>query len=102
MARFIQAEYSAEHAGIERVTRGVEALAGLSITRAALHALAFIGSPVTRLAGTARARLSKLLAERRQQREDQKLWNIALHDARVMADLSRAMSQQASRSARYY
>ena len=102
MARFIQAEYSAQHAGVTRVTRGFEALAGLNITRAALHALAFIGSPVTRLAGKARGGLAAVAAERRQRREDQKLWNIALQDARVMADLSRAMSQEASRSGRYY
>jgi hypothetical protein len=29
-------------------------------------------------------------------REDEKLWNLALTDARIMADLSRAMSQDAT------
>ncbi len=101
MARTIHADYPV-HAGIDRVTRGFGALAALNTTRAALHALAFVGSPVTRLAGKARTALSALAAERRQRREDQKLWNVALQDARVMADLSRAMSQEASRASRYY
>ena len=102
MARFIQAEYPAQHAGIDRVTRGVEALAGLSITRAVLHGLAFIGSPVTRLAVKARAGVAALAAARRQRREDDKLWALALNDARVMADLSRAMSRDALRETRAY
>ena len=101
MTRFVQAEYPVQHAGVTRVTRGLEVLAQLNITRATLHLLAFIGSPVTRLAGKARSRLAALAAKRRQGRADQKLWNIALQDARVMADLSRAMSQEASRTPRY-
>lgn len=102
MARFIQAEYPAQHAGINRVTRGLEVLAGLSVTRGLLHGLAFIGSPVTRLAAKARAGVATLAAARRQRREDDKLWNLALTDARVMADLSRAMSRDALRDTRAY
>ena len=37
---------------------------------------------------------------RRQRMEDDKLWGIALTDARVMADLSRAMSRDALRDTR--
>lgn len=102
MARFIQAEYPVQHAGIARVTRGVEVLARLSITRGLLHALALIGSPVTRLAAKARAGVAALAAARRQRREDDKLWSLALNDARVMADLSRAMSRDALRDTRGY
>lgn len=102
MARFIQAEYPAHHAGIARVTRGLEVIAGLGVTRAVLHGLAFIGAPVTGFAAKARTRLADLAAARRQRREDDKLWSIALSDARVMADLSRAMSRDALRDVRAY
>ena len=39
---------------------------------------------------------------RRQAAEDDKLWNLALTDARVMAELSRAMSSEASVDLRKY
>lgn len=95
MARFVNIEYPVEHGGITRVTRGLAVLGNLSITRAVLGALAVVGRPVTRTVAT-------WAADRKQRREDEKLWNIALSDARVMADLSRAMSQEAARGARYY
>jgi len=102
MARFINAEHPHQHAGIVRVTRGLEVLAGLNVTHVVLHGLAFIGSPVTRAAARARAGLAALAAARKQRREDEKLWNLALTDARIMADLSRAMSRDALRDTRGY
>jgi hypothetical protein len=102
MARFIQAEYPTEHAGIVRFTKGIEALASFSATRFILHALAVVGSPVTRAAGKVRGLVAASTAARKQRREDEKLWNIALSDARVMADLSRAMSADALRDTRGY
>jgi len=41
-------------------------------------------------------------ADRKAFKEDQKLWNVALQDARVMADLSRAMSRDGMREVRGY
>jgi hypothetical protein len=102
MARFIQAEYPVQHGGVIRVTRGLEVLASLNVTRAVLQGLALLGSPVTAAAAKLRAGLGSLAAARRQRREDEKLWNIALTDARVMADLSRAMSRDALRDTRGY
>ena len=64
------------------------------MTRAVLHGLSVLGSPLTR-------GYAALAAARKQRREDEKLWNLALTDARIMADLSRAMSQEAY-DARYY
>jgi hypothetical protein len=60
-----------------------------------VHALAVIGSPVTRA-------YVAWSAARKQRIEDEKLWNVALTDARVMADLSRAMSRDAQRDVRGY
>jgi len=95
MARFVNIDYPVQHGGVTRVTRGLEVLAGLNIVHAALHGLAVIGAPVhTMLAGWA--------AARKQRAEDRKLWDLALTDARVMADLSRAMSREAADIRRYY
>lgn len=95
MARFVNIEVSSHHDGIARVTRGFAALGDFSITRGILAGLAFIGRPVTR-------GLAAWAAARKQRREDEKLWNLALTDARIMADLSRAMSQDAQRDVRGY
>lgn len=102
MARFVQAQYPVQHEGLGRVVRGLQVLGGFSITRAGLHGLAVLGSPLTRLAAKVSAGFASLAAARRQRREDDKLWNIALTDARVMADLSRAMSRDALRDTRGY
>jgi hypothetical protein len=95
MARFIQVEFPLQHGGITRFTRGFEAIGSYSITHAVLHALAVIGSPVTRLTGKLGTGLAALVAASRQRKADEKIWKVALTDARVMADLSRAMSRDA-------
>jgi hypothetical protein len=95
MARFVHIDYPLQHGGVTRVTQGLEALGRFSFVRGALHALAAIGAPLTRA-------LNTWAAARRQRADDEKLWNLALTDARIMADLSRAMSQDAMRDARGY
>jgi hypothetical protein len=102
MARFIQVDYPVQHGGVTRITRGLEALASFNIAQTVLHALAVLGSPVTRAAAKARAGFAAMAAARKQRIADEKLWNIALTDARVMADLSRAMSRDALRDTRGY
>jgi hypothetical protein len=145
MARFIQAHYPTEHAGITRVTRAAEAIrAGIrsfdgargtaALLLAALvsalivvanelittwteghllaawvatwligfAALALFAAPALRVASRLRAGLSAWRESRRRAEADRLLWEVALTDARVMADLSRAMSQSALRDARYY
>jgi phosphoglycerate dehydrogenase-like enzyme len=67
-----------------------------------LAGLAAIGAPVVRLAEKAGARLAGWKAARKQRRDDERLWNLALQDARIMADLSRAMSRDAVRNARFH
>jgi hypothetical protein len=88
MARFVQIQHPAQHGGITRVTRGFQALGEFNISRAVLHGLSVVGAPVTRA-------YASWVAGRKQRREDEQLWNLALSDARIMADLSRAMSQDA-------
>lgn len=95
MARFVHAHYPAQHNGVVRVERGLRTLRGYTIARDVVNFLAWIGSPVTRA-------FSAWSAARKQRRDDEMLWNLAMTDARIMADLSRAMSQDAQRGVRGY
>ena len=96
MARFVHVDYPTQHAGMVRVAVGAEAAGNLS-ANVILGVLALIGKPVTRAAEAVRRGLSAWSVARKQRRDDEKLWNLALTDARIMADLSRAMSQDALR-----
>jgi len=102
MARFIQAQFPAQHGGVERVEQAVKTIGGFSAIHAVLHGLAFVGKPLTLLATRIRSGLVAWREEHKQREEDRKLWNLALTDARVMADLSRAMSQDALRAGSRY
>ncbi len=102
MARFIQIDYPAQHGGVTRITRGLQALGSYHLGHTILHALALVGSPVTAVAAKVRAGFAALAAARKQRLADEQLWRIALTDARVMADLSRAMSRDALRDTRAY
>jgi hypothetical protein len=145
MARFIQAHYPTEHAGVARVTRAAASIrAGIrnfdgargtaTLLLAALvsalivvanelittwteghllaawvatwvvgfAALALLAAPARRAAGSLRAGLKAWSEARRRSEADRLLWEVALTDARVMADLSRAMSRDALRDTRAY
>ena len=60
----------------------------------AFAALALLAQPLRAGAVALKARWDDGAAARRQARADRQLWEVALRDARVMADLSRAMSAQ--------
>jgi hypothetical protein len=102
MARFVNSEFRSEHAGITRFTRGFAALGQFNAVHAILATLAVVGAPVRRAAAKVAVVLEKQAEARKQRRDDERLWNVALTDARVMADLSRAMSRDASRDVRGY
>ncbi len=103
MARFVHIDHPAQHGGVTRIEQGLRALGSFDAVQAVLHFLALVGSPVTRGAARVRTGLRHWREVRRQREEDRKLWNLALHDARVMADLSRAMSQAGlADGSRYY
>ena len=65
-------------------------------------ALALFATPMRRAADALRGSLRAWSAARRQAAEADKLWALAMTDARVMADLSRAMSADALREVRSY
>lgn len=62
----------------------------------AFAALALFAAPVRRVSAAWQLWLKQQAAKRRQAAEDAKLWQVALNDARVMADISRAMSSAAA------
>jgi hypothetical protein len=145
MARFIQAQFPTEHAGITRFTRGFAAIgqslrgfdgargtatlllaalvsallvianelvttwteghlmaAWVVLWAVGFAALALFAAPARRAGQSLRSSIAGWRVARRQAVEDEKLWNVALTDARVMADLSRAMTAAAERDVRYY
>ena len=68
----------------------------------AFGAIALLAAPARRATNKLRAAARQWSASRKQAAQDEKLWAIALTDARVMADISRAMSADASRDIRAY
>ncbi len=68
----------------------------------AFAALALLASPARRAVATLRASTRRWALARKQVAQDEKLWAVALTDARVMADISRAMSADAVRDIKAY
>ena len=87
---------------IDTWTEGHLLAAWVVMWAVAFAALALLAAPARRAADQLRAGLKRWGEARRQAAQDDKLWQVALHDARVMADLSRAMSQDAQRDVRGY
>ncbi len=65
-------------------------------------AIALFALPAKRAALAIKAGWQRWAAARKQAAEDDQLWRLALTDARVMADLSRAMSAGAASDVRAY
>jgi hypothetical protein len=65
-------------------------------------ALALVAGPVRSAVTNARVKLRQFAAARRAAAQDEALWAVAMTDARVMADISRAMSQGGARDVRGY
>ena len=68
----------------------------------AFAALALLATPARNVSSRLRAALASWKVARKQAAADERLWQVALSDARVMADISRAMSQDASRDIKAY
>ncbi len=68
----------------------------------AFASLALLATPARRAANLLRSNLRAYAAHRRQAAQDEQLWQVALTDARVMADISRAMSASAVSDLKQY
>jgi len=68
----------------------------------AFAALALFATPITRAVIAVRTGVQRWVAARKRAADDEQLWQLALTDARVMADISRAMSSAATRDIKAY
>ena len=87
---------------IDTWTEGHLLAAWIVMWAIAFASLALLASPAKRAVTAVRIGLRRWSASRVQAEEDRKLWEVALTDARVMADISRAMSASASRDIKAY
>jgi len=87
---------------VDRWTDGHAMAAWMVLWAIAFAALALLASPLRTVTAAVRSGLRNWAEQRRQAAEDDKLWNLALTDARVMAELSRAMSSEAAADLRKY
>ncbi len=85
---------------VETWTEGHLLAAWIVMWTVAFAALALLAWPAKRAAAGLRGVFQRWMAARGQAAEDEKMWSLALDDARVMADISRAMSDVAVRESR--
>ena len=87
---------------VETWTEGHLLAAWIVLWMVAFAAAALMARPAKRLVVATRAGLRRWSAARRQAAQDRELWQLALADSRVMADISRTMNADASRAAQAY
>ncbi|KQT12253.1 hypothetical protein [Ramlibacter sp. Leaf400] len=87
---------------VDTWTEGHLLAAWIILWTIAFAGMALLAGPARSFVRAVSGRVKAGAAARRQVAEDRKYWDVALTDARVMADLSRAMSAEASRSVRSY
>lgn len=82
---------------IDTWSEGHLMLAWIALWTIGFAALALAAGPVRSAVNRVRLSIRRWAAARRAAAQDEALWQVALTDARVMADISRAMSQDAAR-----
>lgn len=87
---------------VDTWTEGGLLMAWIVLWTIAFAALALLAAPARNAGSVLRTALRAWSARRKAAAEDDKLWELARSDARVMADISRAMSRDAVRDVRYY
>ena len=87
---------------VDTWTEGHLLAAWIVMWAVAFASLALLATPAKQFVAGTRATMRRWSAARQQRIQDEKLWNVALTDARVMADISRAMSAGATRDVRTY
>ena len=87
---------------IDTWTEGHLMLAWISLWTIGFAAIALVAAPARSAVARVRLQLRQWAVARRAAELDEVLWRVALTDARVMADISRAMSSDAARAVRAY
>jgi hypothetical protein len=85
---------------IDTWTEGHLFAAWVVLWTVAFAALGLLASPARRVVKGVRSSWSRAASARRLAAQDRELWALALTDARVMAELSRAMSRDGARDVR--
>lgn len=85
---------------VESWTEGHLLAAWILMWAVSFGLLALVVTPARRSATRLGTALGAWNAARRQRAQDERYWNAALADARIMADISRAMSQAADEDVR--
>ncbi len=80
---------------VETWTEGHLLMAWIVMWTIAFTALALLAAPARNAGSVLRTAVRVLRERRRQSAQDEELWALAQTDARVMADISRAMSRDA-------
>jgi len=87
---------------IETWTEGHLLAAWIVMWTVAFAAMALFAAPARRTAASLRRGLKALRARELQRHQDRLFWEAALNDARIMAEISRAMSASAIQDIRRY
>jgi len=87
---------------IDTWTEGHLLAAWIALWTVAFAAIGLLAAPVRRAVQNARGAWSRTSATRRAAAQDRQLWSLALTDARVMAELSRAMSRDGAGDVRSF
>ena len=87
---------------VETWTEGHLLAAWIILWTVAFAALALLATPARRAAAVLRSGLEAARTRRIQDRRDRQYWEAALSDARIMADISRAMSAAAVQDIKRY
>ena len=87
---------------IDTWTEGHLLAAWIVLWTIAFAALALLAAPARGVAAALRVNFKAWQARRLQERHDLQYWQAALQDARIMADISRAMSAAALRDVKVY
>ena len=87
---------------VDTWTEGHLLMAWIVMWTIAFAALALLAAPARNAGSVLRTTLRVWSDRRKAAVQDQKLWELALSDARVMADISRAMTRDTMRDVRGY
>ena len=87
---------------IDTWTEGHLLVAWILMWTIAFAALALLAMPARSVSSRLRTGLARWKVARKQAADDERMWQVALTDARVMADIGRAMSHGASRDIKAY
>jgi hypothetical protein len=87
---------------IDNWTEGHLMAAWLVLWTVAFATMALLGTPLRQLVTRVKSQSMRFAQDRREAAADADLWRIALTDARVMADISRAMAADAATDVRSY